>query len=78
MALARHPLGTSAALRRFCALALREGFIPGNAHLTQVDPECADLHLPRATENRQPAIVVKNSSGFGGANVALVFRRVPA
>jgi 3-oxoacyl-[acyl-carrier-protein] synthase I len=60
----------------FCALALREGFIPGNAHLKNVDPECADLNIPRATEERPPNIVVKNSSGFGGANVALVFKRV--
>jgi 3-oxoacyl-[acyl-carrier-protein] synthase-1 len=60
----------------FCALSLREGFIPGNAHLVNVDPECADLNIPRVTENRQPNIVVKNSSGFGGANVALVFKRV--
>jgi 3-oxoacyl-[acyl-carrier-protein] synthase-1 len=59
----------------FCALALREGFIPGNAHLTRVDPECEGLNLPRTTENRQANIVVKNSSGFGGANVALVFKR---
>lgn len=60
----------------FCALALRDGFIPGNAHLTRVDPECEALHLPRTTENRQAGIVVKNSSGFGGANVALVYKRV--
>jgi len=59
----------------FCALALREGFTPGNAHLTTPDPECAGLHLPRTTENRAPNIVLKNSSGFGGANVALVFQR---
>ncbi len=58
----------------FCALALRDGFIPGSAHLARVDPECADLNLPRITENRQARIVVKNSSGFGGANVALVFK----
>lgn len=59
----------------FCALALREGFTPGNAHLSTADPECADLHLPRTTENRAPNIVLKNSSGFGGANVALLFQR---
>jgi 3-oxoacyl-[acyl-carrier-protein] synthase-1 len=59
----------------FCMLALREGFIPGNAHLTKVDPECAHLNIPRATENRTANLVIKNSSGFGGANVALVYRR---
>ena len=60
----------------FCALALRDGFIPGNAHLTQLDPECEGLNIPRTTEARQAGIVVKNSSGFGGANVALVYKRV--
>ena len=60
----------------FCALAMREGFIPGNAHLTKVDPECGGIHLPLTTEAATPEIVMKNSSGFGGANVALVFKRV--
>ena len=60
----------------FCALALREGFMPGNAHLTKVDPECEGIHILRATENTPPTIVIKNSSGFGGATVALVLKRV--
>jgi 3-oxoacyl-[acyl-carrier-protein] synthase-1 len=75
-ALTGHGLSLAGAMESaFCALALREGFIPGNAHLVNVDPECGGLHLPRTTENRAPGIVVKNSSGFGGANVALVFKR---
>jgi 3-oxoacyl-[acyl-carrier-protein] synthase-1 len=75
-ALTGHGLSLAGAMESaFCALALREGFIPGNAHLTRVDPECHGLNLPTATEARQPGIVIKNSSGFGGANVALVFRR---
>jgi 3-oxoacyl-[acyl-carrier-protein] synthase-1 len=74
-ALTGHGLSLAGAMESaFCALALRAGFIPGNAHLTTVDPECAGLHLPRTTENRPARIVVKNSSGFGGANVALVFQ----
>jgi len=76
-ALTGHGLSLAGAMETaFCALALREGFIPGNAHLTKVDPECAGLNIPRTTENRQPNIVVKNSSGFGGANVAIVLKRV--
>ena len=76
-ALTGHGLSLAGAMESaFCALAIREGFIPGNAHLKNVDPECGGLNLPRETENRQPGIVVKNSSGFGGANVALVFKRV--
>jgi 3-oxoacyl-[acyl-carrier-protein] synthase-1 len=75
-ALTGHGLSLAGAMESaFCALALREGFVPGNAHLTKVDPECAGLNLPRTTETRQPNIVVKNSSGFGGANVAIVFKR---
>jgi 3-oxoacyl-[acyl-carrier-protein] synthase I len=76
-ALTGHGLSLAGAMESaFCAVALREGFIPGNAHLTKVDPECHGLNLPRTTENRPANIVVKNSSGFGGANVALVFKRV--
>jgi len=76
-ALTGHGLSLAGAMESaFSALALRDGFIPGNAHLSQVDAECADLNLPRTTENRAPEIVIKNSSGFGGANVALVFKRV--
>lgn len=59
----------------FCAVAMREGFTPGNAHLSKVDPECAGIHIPRQTLPTAPNLVIKNSSGFGGANVALVFRR---
>ncbi|MSU51505.1 MAG: beta-ketoacyl-[acyl-carrier-protein] synthase family protein [Opitutus sp.] len=75
-ALTGHGLSLAGAMESaFCALALREGFVPGNAHLTKVDPECEGLNIPRITESRQANIVVKNSSGFGGANVALVFKR---
>jgi len=59
----------------FCALAMREGFTPGNAHLTRVDPECEGLNIPRTTLPVAPGIVLKNSSGFGGSNVCLVLRR---
>jgi 3-oxoacyl-[acyl-carrier-protein] synthase I len=58
----------------FCALAMREGFTPGNAHLTNLEPQCAGLNIPRTTENTAPKLVVKNSSGFGGANVAVVLK----
>ena len=76
-ALTGHGLSLAGAMESaFCALALREGFIPGCAHLANVAPECQALNLPRATENRQASIVMKNSSGFGGANVALLFKQI--
>ena len=76
-ALTGHGLSLSGAMETgFCALALRDGFIPGSAHITQVDPGCADLNIPFTTQTQQAEIVMNNSSGFGGANVSLVLRRV--
>jgi 3-oxoacyl-(acyl-carrier-protein) synthase len=74
-----HPLSMSGAMEAgFCALALREGFVPGNAHLEEPDEACAGLDLPRETRTVAPGIVVSNSSGFGGSNVVLVFAPWPA
>jgi 3-oxoacyl-(acyl-carrier-protein) synthase len=59
----------------FCALAMREGFTPGSANLSQVDPACEGIRILRETQPAPPSIAIKNSSGFGGANVAIVLRR---
>jgi 3-oxoacyl-[acyl-carrier-protein] synthase-1 len=58
----------------FCALFFRKGFIPGSAHITNLDPACEGLNIIRATSALTPKVVLKNSSGFGGANVALLLR----
>ncbi|HWA28714.1 MAG TPA: beta-ketoacyl-[acyl-carrier-protein] synthase family protein [Lacunisphaera sp.] len=60
----------------FCALAMKEGYIPGSAHITNLDPACAGLNIIRATLPQRPNVVLSNSSGFGGANVCLVFKAV--
>lgn len=76
-ALTGHGLSLAGAMESgFSMLALREGFIPGSAHITQLDPACNGLRILRATENVRPEIILKNSSGFGGANVALLFKSV--
>ncbi len=76
-ALTGHGLSLAGAMESaFCALALREGFMPGNAHLTRLEPQCAGLNVPTETIATAPTHVLKNSSGFGGANVAVVFKRV--
>ena len=59
----------------FCALAIRDGFTPGSAHISRLDPECAGLNIIRTSLPTGPSVVVNNASGFGGANVALVFRK---
>ena len=75
-ALTGHGLSLAGAMEvGFCALSMREGFVPGSAHISKLDPECEGLNIPRATVPGAPRVVMKNSSGFGGANVALLMRR---
>jgi 3-oxoacyl-[acyl-carrier-protein] synthase-1 len=74
-ALTGHGLSLAGAMEAgFCALAIKEGFMPGSAHITNLDPACEGLNIIRATLPNRPSIVISNSSGFGGANVCLVFR----
>ncbi|MBI3885569.1 MAG: beta-ketoacyl-[acyl-carrier-protein] synthase family protein [Opitutae bacterium] len=75
-ALTGHGLSLAGAMEAgFCALAVAEGFIPGAAHLTEPDPVCAGLDLPRASLDEAPRLVLNNSSGFGGSNVCHLLRR---
>jgi 3-oxoacyl-[acyl-carrier-protein] synthase-1 len=75
-ALTGHGLSLAGAMETgFCALTFREGFIPGSAHITNLDPACEGLNIIRSTAKGAPRIALKNSSGFGGANVALLLRR---
>jgi 3-oxoacyl-[acyl-carrier-protein] synthase-1 len=74
-ALTGHGLSLAGAMEAgFCALAISEGFMPGSAHITNLDPACEGLNIIRATLPQRPAVVLSNSSGFGGANVCLIFR----
>ena len=74
-ALTGHGLSLAGAMEAgFCALAIREGFMPGSAHITKIDPACEGLNIIRSTLPHRPTVVLSNSCGFGGANVCLVFR----
>lgn len=76
-ALTGHGLSLAGAMETaFSALAMREGFTPGNAHLTKLEPQCEGINVPTQTVNTAPNYVMKNSSGFGGANVSVVLKRV--
>lgn len=78
-ALTGHGLSLSSVMEAgFCNLALAEGFMPGSAHITELDQEAEGLHILRETASEGPQSVMSNSSGFGGANVSLLFGRVPA
>ncbi len=76
-ALTGHGLSLAGAMEAgFCALAIKEGFMPGSAHITRIDPACEGLNIIRATLPHRPNVVLSNSSGFGGANVVLVMKSV--
>jgi len=71
-----HGLSLAGAMEAaFCTLAIDEAFIPGAAHLTDPDPACAGLDLPRTSLEEAPGLVLNNSSGFGGSNVCHLLRR---
>jgi 3-oxoacyl-[acyl-carrier-protein] synthase-1 len=73
-----HPLSMSGVMEAaFCALAIRDGFTPGNANLVEADEACAGLDLPASTLDSGPGVVMNNSSGFGGSNVCHVLRKPP-
>lgn len=75
-ALTGHGLSLAGAMESgFCALAIREGFMPGSAHITTLDPACEGLNIIRSTLPARPNVVLNNVSGFGGANVCLVFNK---
>ena len=75
-ALTGHGLSLSSILEAgISVMSLREGICPGTAHLEKVDPEAGALNVLSKTEKSDPRAVLSNSSGFGGANVSLVFEK---
>ena len=57
-----------------CALTIRNGVLPVNANLKEVDPDC-DLDIVRGDPRRRRVrVAMSNSFGFGGSNSCLVFR----
>jgi 3-oxoacyl-[acyl-carrier-protein] synthase II len=80
-ALYGHPLGASSALEAaICAMTIREGWAPGTANLSTIDPAIGAL-LPGLLKDGRPGRyerVLSTSFGFGGLNAALVFGAVPA
>ncbi len=57
-----------------CAMAIRDGLMPPNANLQQLDPDC-DVNIVRDVPREQRIrMALSNSLGFGGSNSCLAFR----
>ena len=74
-ALYGHPLGASGAIEAaICALAVRDGWVPGSANLETVDPDVGILlpNLLRTGLEGTYRRILSTSFGFGGLNAGLV------
>ena len=72
-----HLLGASGAVEAiFCALALRDGFIPATIHYQVPDEDCDLDIVPNKGRDVQVDYALSNSLGFGGHNATLIFKRV--
>ncbi|MCW5892365.1 MAG: beta-ketoacyl-[acyl-carrier-protein] synthase family protein [bacterium] len=69
-----HTLGAAGAFEAvMCVQALATGCIPPTAGLEEPDPACAAIDLVRGAARSAPvAVALSTSSGFAGANAALV------
>jgi 3-oxoacyl-[acyl-carrier-protein] synthase II len=72
-----HLLGAAGAVEAVVALlVLREGWLPPEPMVENVDPVCG-FPLVREARESQVEVVLSNSFGFGGANATLLLRRWP-
>ncbi|MGB0371084.1 MAG: beta-ketoacyl-[acyl-carrier-protein] synthase family protein [Opitutales bacterium] len=75
-ALTGHGLSLAGSLEStLTALAIKGGFIPGSANITELDPMVEGVAIQQDTIDSQIEYALSNSSGFGGANVSLLFKR---
>ncbi len=71
-----HGLSLAGAMEAaFCCLALKDGFTPVSANITELDPEFESVAVVTKPVEHAPRIALTNSSGFGGTNVAILLRR---
>ena len=71
-----HLLGGTGALEAaFCALAIRDSFIPPTINYETPDPECDLDYTPNKGVEKDIRAAVSTSLGFGGHNGVLVFRK---
>ena len=72
-----HTLGAAGAFEAvMCLRVLAEGTIPPTAGLEAVDPACAALDVVHGAARTHPtSVALSTSSGFAGANAAIVFGR---
>jgi 3-oxoacyl-[acyl-carrier-protein] synthase II len=71
-----HSLGASGGVESvITALTVSRNLIPPTINLDNPDPECDLDYVPHKARDLKVTYAMKNSFGFGGHNVSLVFRK---
>ncbi|WP_040979690.1 beta-ketoacyl-ACP synthase II [Oceanobacillus jeddahense] len=74
-----HLLGAAGAIEAIISIkAIIDGIVPPTINYEYPDPECDLDYVPNEARNQEVNAVVSNSLGFGGHNVALVFKKYEA
>lgn len=72
-----HGLSLAGAMEAgFCCLAIKERFTPVSAGIIRIDPAFEGVPIVTQGVDAAPRVVINNSSGFGGANVAIFLREL--
>jgi 3-oxoacyl-[acyl-carrier-protein] synthase-1 len=76
-ALTGHSLGAASVHEAiYSLLMLKQGFVAGSAHITDLDPRAEGFPILRESRPEKLDRVMSNSFGFGGTNGSLVFAGV--
>lgn len=69
-----HSLGAAGAIESIaCIKAIQSSIVPPTINYTTPDPDCDLDYVPNQARSQPINYVIKNSFGFGGHNVSLVF-----
>lgn len=71
-----HSLGATGVQEAiYSVLMMRNGFICESAHITELDPDMADMNIVRKRiDNAKLGHVMSNSFGFGGTNATIILK----
>ncbi|QEG42520.1 beta-ketoacyl-ACP synthase II [Roseimaritima ulvae] len=71
-----HCLGAAGGIEAaFTVLAVKENLVPPTANLHTPDPDCPLDYTPTKARERNIDVALSNSSGFGGQNAVLAFKK---
>jgi 3-oxoacyl-[acyl-carrier-protein] synthase II len=72
-----HSLGASGGVEAvITALCVSRNLVPPTINLDNPDPECDLDYVPHKARDLHVTVAMKNSFGFGGHNVSLIFRKL--